>query len=107
MASPYIELDVQTPGGERVVKVTNPEKTYFSGLPEGQGRKLDLVEYYLAVGDGIVNALRERPTVLKRHPGGAETEAIYQKRLPDHAPPWIEGVTVSFPSGRTAIGPVQ
>jgi DNA ligase D-like protein (predicted polymerase) len=102
MPSPFVELEIDTPSGERTVKVTNPEKTYFSGLPEGRGRKLDLVEYYLAVGDGILRALRERPTVLKRHPGGAETEAIYQKRLPDHAPPWIEGVSVSFPSGRTA-----
>ncbi len=102
MPSPFLELTIDTPTGERVVKVTNPDKTYFSGLPEGRGRKLDLVEYYLAVGDGIVRALRERPTVLKRHPGGAETEAIYQKRLPDHAPAWVEGVTVSFPSGRSA-----
>jgi len=102
MPSPFLELQVDTPTGERTVKVTNPEKTYFSGLPEGRGRKLDLVEYYLAVGDGIVRALRERPTVLKRHPGGAETEAIYQKRLPDHAPPWVESATVSFPSGRSA-----
>jgi len=102
VASPFVELEVDTPSGERVVKVTNPEKTYFSGLPEGRGRKLDLVEYYLAVADGIVRALRERPTVLKRHPGGAETRAIYQKRVPDNRPPWMEVVTVSFPSGRSA-----
>ena len=102
MASPFLELEVDTPSGERTVKVTNPDKTYFSGLPEGKGRKLDLVEYYLAVGDGIVRGLRERPTVLKRHPGGAETEAIYQKRVPDNRPPWLETVTVTFPSGRNA-----
>ena len=109
MPDPFVELTVDTPTGERVIKVTNPEKIYFSGLPEGRGRKLDLVEYYLAVGDGIVRALRERPTVLKRHPGGAETEAIYQKRLPDHAPPWMNSCTVSFPSGRTAreLAPVD
>jgi DNA primase len=97
MPSPFIELDVETPSGERTVKVTNPDKTYFSGLPEGKGRKLDLVEYYLAVADGVVRGLRERPTVLKRHPGGAETEAIYQKRVPDNRPPWMETVTVQFP----------
>jgi len=102
MPSPFVELEVDTPSGERTVKVTNPEKTYFSGLPEGRGRKLDLVEYYLAVGDGIVRALRERPTVLKRHPGGAETPPIYQKRVPDNRPPWMETVTVAFPSGRSA-----
>ncbi|MBW3638496.1 MAG: non-homologous end-joining DNA ligase [Actinobacteria bacterium] len=102
MASPFVELEVDTPTGMRTVKVTNPDKTYFSGLPEGRGRKLDLVEYYLSVADGIVRALRERPTVLKRHPGGAEAPAIYQKRVPDNRPPWIETATVAFPSGRSA-----
>ena len=102
MASPFVEIDVDTPTGERTVKVTNPDKTYFSALPDGRGRKLDLVEYYLAVADGIVRALRERPTVLKRHPDGAEGEAIYQKRVPDKRPEWIETATVAFPSGRSA-----
>src|SRR4028118_2178000 len=102
MASPFVELEIDTPTGLRTVKVTNPEKTYFSGLRDGTGRKLDLVEYYLAVGDGIVRALRERPTVLKRHPGGADTPPIYQKRVPDNRPPWMETVTVAFPSGGKA-----
>jgi len=100
--SPFIELEVDTPTGERTVKVTNPEKTYFSALPAGRGRKLDLVEYYLAVADGIVRALAERPTVLKRHPDGAEGEAIYQKRVPEKRPEWLETATVHFPSGRQA-----
>ena len=103
MASPFVERVIDTPTGERVIKVTNPERTYFSGLPEGSGRKIDLVDYYLAVGDGIVRALRERPTVLKRHPEGADGEAIYTKRVPSSAPPWLETVTVTFPSGRSAI----
>jgi DNA ligase D len=102
VASPFVEIPVDTPTGERLVKVTNPDKTYFSALPEGRGRKLDLVEYYLAVGDGIVRALRDRPTVLKRHPDGAEGEAIYQKRVPDKRPEWIQTATVHFPSGRSA-----
>ncbi len=102
MASPFVELDIETPSGVRTVKVTNPEKTYFSRLPEGRGRKLDLVEYYLSVADGIVRALRERPTTLKRHPDGAEGEAIYQKRVPEHRPAWLQTVTVRFPSGRSA-----
>ena len=62
MASPFIELEV----GERVVKVTNPDKVSFRSARK---TKLDLAEYYLAVGDGIVRALYERPTQLKRHPG--------------------------------------
>jgi DNA ligase D len=93
--SPFAELQV----GERTVKVTNPDKVYFR---KRQETKLDLVQYYLSVGDGIVRALYERPTQLKRHPGGAEGEAIYQKRVPEKRPDWVETATVTFPSGRTA-----
>jgi DNA ligase D len=64
--------------------------------------KLDLVQYYLAVDEGIVRALYERPTQLKRHPDGAESEPIYQKRVPEKRPDWIETVRVTFPSGRHA-----
>ena len=93
--SPFVELEV----GLRIVKVTNPDKVYFR---KRQETKLDLVQYYLSVGDGIVRALYERPTQLKRHPDGAEGEAIYQKRVPEKRPDWIETATVTFPSGRTA-----
>jgi DNA ligase D len=95
MPSPFVELEV----GERVVKVTNPDKVFFAEHGE---TKLDLVRYYLSVGDGIVRALYERPTQLKRHPDGAEGEAIYQKRVPEKRPEWIETARVTFPSGRHA-----
>jgi DNA ligase D len=93
--SPFVELDVEG----RTVRVTNPDKVYF---PKRKETKLDLVQYYLSVGDGIVRALRDRPTYLKRHPDGVGTEAIYQKRVPEHRPDWIDTVRVTFPSGRHA-----
>jgi DNA ligase D len=95
MASPFVELEVEG----RIVKVTNPDKVYYSARGE---TKLDHVQYYLSVGDGIVRALYERPTQLKRHPGGAEGEAIYQKRVPEKRPDWVEVARVTFPSGRHA-----
>jgi len=95
MPSPFVELEV----GERIVKVTNPDKVFFRARGE---TKLDLVKYYLSVGDGIVRALYERPTQLKRHPDGADGEAIYQKRVPEKRPEWIETARVTFPSGRHA-----
>ncbi|MBA2297862.1 MAG: ATP-dependent DNA ligase, partial [Actinobacteria bacterium] len=95
MASPYVELEV----GERVVKVTNPDKVLFPARGE---TKLDLVRYYLSVGEGIVRALRERPTQLRRFPDGVEGEQIYQKRVPEKRPDWIEVARVTFPSGRHA-----
>ena len=95
MPSPFVELDVEG----RNVRVSNPDKVYF---PRRKETKLDLVQYYLSVGDGIVRALRDRPTYLKRHPDGVGTEAIYQKRVPEHRPEWIDTVRVTFPSGRHA-----
>jgi DNA ligase D len=90
MASPVVEVEV----GERVVKVSNPDRVYF---PERGETKLDLVNYYLAVGDGIVNALFDRPCMLHRYPTGVAGEKIHQKRLPAGAPPWVETVRLHFP----------
>jgi DNA ligase D len=95
MAAPFVELEI----GGRPVRVSNPDKIFFSARGE---TKLDLVRYYVDVGEGIVRALYERPTQLKRHPDGAEGEAIYQKRVPEHRPEWVESVRVRFPSGRHA-----
>ena len=96
MASPFTEIEVDN----RVVKVTNPDRVYF---PASGATKLDLVEYYLAVGDGIVNALWERPCMLHRFPKGLAGEKVHQKRLPAGAPPWVETVRLHFPRwNRTA-----
>ena len=93
--SPAVEIEV----GERDVRISNPDREYFPARGE---TKLDLVNYYLSVGDGIVNALRERPCMLHRFPEGTDGEKIYQKRLPKGAPEWVQTVQVKFPSGRTA-----
>ncbi len=95
MASPFIEIEV----GDRIVKITNPDRVYF---PATGATKLDLAQYYIAVGDGIVRALRERPCMLHRFPEGTGGERIYQKRIPKGAPDWVETVQVRFPSGRAA-----
>lgn len=59
--SPAIELEV----GDREVRLTNPDRVYF---PQTGATKLDVVNYYLSVGEGIVNALRDRPCMLHRFP---------------------------------------
>ena len=84
----------------REVRVTHPDKLYFSR--ETKLSKLDLVRYYLAVAPGALGGIRDRPIVLKRFVNGAEGEAFYQKRAPAERPPWLRTVTLSFPSGRTA-----
>jgi DNA ligase D len=88
--SPAIEIEV----GPHTVRVSNPDRVYF---PEIGATKLDLVNYYFAVGDGIVRALRERPCMMHRFPDGLSGEKVHQKRVPHGAPPWLETVRVTFP----------
>jgi bifunctional non-homologous end joining protein LigD len=84
----------------REVRVTHPEKPYFSRAVRLS--KLDIVRYYLAVAPGALGGIRDRPLVLKRFVDGAEGEPFYQKRAPEKRPDWLRTVTLSFPSGRTA-----
>ncbi len=84
----------------REVRVTHPDKLYFSS--ETKLTKLDLVRYYLSVAPGALRGIRDRPLVLKRFVNGAEGEAFYQKRAPAERPEWLRSTTLSFPSGRAA-----
>lgn len=90
-----VELEV----GGRTVRLSHPDKVYF---PERGFTKLDVARYYLAVGDGITRALRDRPTTLQRYPDGVEGESFFQKRAPKNLPSWIDTARISFPSGRHA-----
>jgi DNA ligase D-like protein (predicted polymerase) len=81
------------------VKISNPGKLYFR---EAGITKLELVEYYLAVGAGALLGVRDRPMALKRFVDGAEGEAFFQKRAPKSVPDYVRTVELSFPSGRTA-----
>src|SRR5213593_2625318 len=84
----------------REIRVTHPDKPYFS--KQTKLSKLDLVRYYLSVAPGALAGIRDRPVVLKRFVDGAEGDAFYQKRAPAKRPEWLRTVTLSFPSGRTA-----
>jgi DNA ligase D len=89
-SAPAVELDV----GDHTIRLSNPDRVYFSERGES---KLDLANYYLSVGDGIVRALRERPCMLHRFPKGVDGQKVHQKRLPAGAPPWVETVRLHFP----------
>src|ERR1700675_3359946 len=84
----------------REVRISNPDKPYFSR--DVKLSKLDVVQYYLLVASGAVAGIRDRPSMLKRFVNGAEREPFYQKRAPENRPDWLRTVTLSFPSGRTA-----
>jgi len=84
----------------REVRISNPDKPYFSR--DVKLSKLDVVRYYLSVAGGAVAGIRDRPSMLKRFVDGAEKPPFYQKRAPENRPEWLRTVTLSFPSGRTA-----
>jgi DNA ligase D len=88
--SPAVQLEVEP----YTVRISNPDRVYFPALGL---TKLDLANYYLSVGDGIVRALRERPCMLHRFPDGLAGEKVHQKRVPHGAPPWLQTVRVEFP----------
>jgi len=102
--------------GGRAVRVSSPDRIIY----EKTGRtpevtKLMVAQYFASVGDGLMRALRERPTALERWPKGVlpgiklgtgrpgeKSDAFYQKRVPMGAPDYLESAEVTFPSGRTA-----
>lgn len=98
MATDSVTLDVD--GLD--VRITNPKKVFFPALGL---TKLDLVHYYLAVGEGALVGARDRPTTLYRWPNGVDApeDAFFQKRVPEKGrPDWLRSVIVRFPSGRQA-----
>ncbi|HEX2212235.1 MAG TPA: non-homologous end-joining DNA ligase [Mycobacterium sp.] len=97
MASKAEEIDVDGVA----VRLTSRDKPYFPALGSA-GTKGHLFDYYLSVADHMVRLLRDRPVHLQRFPDGIEGEEIYQKRVPQKHPEYLETCEVTFPSGRTA-----
>jgi DNA ligase D len=107
MADKALQIDV----AGRAVRVSHPERVYF---PELGLTKLDVVQYFVAVGPGVLAALRDRPTTLERWPKGvfkgarlstrmdSSGDAFFQKRVPKGAPDYVSSVRIRFPSGRFA-----
>ena len=77
--------DVELEIGNRSVRISNPDRVYFPARGE---TKLDLVRYYLSVGDGIVRALRERPCMMHRFPSGVAGDKVNQQKNDRHHQPY-------------------
>jgi DNA ligase D len=101
--------------GGRDLRVSNPDRVIFPATDHSPAvTKLDIVNYYVAVEEGIMRALSLRPTTLERWPKGVHPgvvlstrdkgggDAFFQKRIPRGAPDYVETATIEFPSGRTA-----
>jgi len=101
--------------GGRELRVSSPDRVIFPSTERTEAvTKLGIVNYYLAVGDGIVRALHRRPTTLERWPKGVHPgivlstrekgggDAFFQKRVPKGAPDYVQTARITFPSGRHA-----
>jgi DNA ligase D-like protein (predicted polymerase) len=111
MPSPAVEIEA----AGRTLRVSNPDRVMYPATEKtAVVTKLDVVTYYLSVADGIMTAVRDRPTTLERWPKGvvegvkmatradSRGDAFYQKRVPKGAPPYVETARIAFPSGRFA-----
>jgi DNA ligase D len=97
MAGDAATLTVPGPHGDRIVRVSSPTRVIW---PEAGITKLELAEYFIAVGDAFVAANGDRPISLQRFSGNVEGEQFFSKNPPKGAPEWVRSVTVTYPSGR-------
>jgi DNA ligase D-like protein (predicted polymerase) len=81
------------------VSVTNPDKVVF---PDIGVTKLDLINYYLAVADGALRGVANRPMILKRFVKGIGEEAVFQKRAPEKRPDYVDVAELKYASGTSA-----
>ena len=102
--------------GGRAVRISSPDRVIYEKTDRTpEVTKLMVAEYFVSVEDGLMRALRERPTALERWTSGVrpgmklatsrddrDADAFYQKRVPKGAPEYLESVQITFPSGRTA-----
>jgi DNA ligase D len=107
--------DAYVEAGGREVRVSSADRVIFPATERTRElTKLDIAQYYVSVGDGILRALHRRPTTLERWPKGVLPgivlstrqehggDAFYQKRIPKGAPDYVETARIEFPSGRSA-----
>jgi len=87
-----VEIDV----AGRTVAITNPDKVLF---PKPGLTKLDLAEYYVAVGEPLMRWIHDRPVLLERYPNGVGENSFFQKRIPESAPDWLVTTTVQTING--------
>src|SRR3954453_103190 len=102
--------------GDRAVRVSSPDRVIYEATERTpEVTKLMVAEYFASVEDGLMRALRDRPTALERWTSGVrpgmklatsredrDADAFYQKRVPKGAPDYLESGWSGFPSGRTA-----
>jgi DNA ligase D len=98
MASEAVVITVPGPNGDREVRLSSPGRVLW---PELGLTKLDLANYFIAVGDAFVRANGDRPVSLQRFPEGIDGEQFFSKNPPRGAPDYVRSVMVVYPSARS------
>lgn len=112
MPSAAAEMDLD---GRRL-RISSPDRVVYQATERTpQISKLQVCEYFAAVGEVMLRSIAGRPTAMERWPDGwregmrlatgpqdRDADGFYQKRLPKGAPDFVETVQITFPSGRTA-----
>ena len=83
-------------GGAQTLEVSNLSKVYF---PADGFTKGDLMRYYASVSPFLLPAVKDRPRVLNRFPGGIDGKSFYQQKAPDDAPSAVRVETIQNEQG--------
>ena len=90
-------LPVPAPDGTiRQVRVSSPERVIWK---DADITKWDLAMYVVAVEDGLMRAIADRPVTLQRFPEGVAGEEFFSKNPPRGVPKWARSVICTYPSG--------
>src|SRR5215218_9834007 len=102
--------------GGRAVRVSSPDRVIYEATDATpEVTKLMVAEYFASVDDGLMRALRDRPTALERWTSGVppgmkpatrpkekDADGFYQKGVPKGAAGFGQAGEGPVPSGRTA-----
>jgi len=81
--------------GSKRPKLTNLTKVlYPNGFTKGQ-----VVDYYTRIAPLMLPHLVGRAVTFTRYPDGVKGKSFFQKRCPEHRPPWVGTVRMTGDSG--------
>ena len=84
---PTVEEPVLASYGGRQLKLTNLSKVLY---PMVGFSKAAVVGYYAQIAETLLAHIGDRGVTFQRWPDGVTSEPFFNKRLPSHAPEWID-----------------
>jgi bifunctional non-homologous end joining protein LigD len=91
LVAPDRSTSVKVSIGGRELAISNLDKVMY---PRTGFTKGEVIDYYTRIAPAILPHLRNRPLTMKRYPNGVDGQTFFEKRVPVHAPDWLERVRV-------------